>query len=144
MSISRPIHCDKAISNSDLETPRSRSWVWSKGKVIQPAQHPINSLPLHFTSIRPTIPEIQLFQNLTLKHPRPRSWVRSHYINMRFSQWKTALHVQPLSSLVQRLSETSIENGSRWLEYYEKSISSYMLFNTDFLTWTEAKFENCC
>ena len=26
---------DKAISNSDLETPRSRSWVWSKGKVKQ-------------------------------------------------------------------------------------------------------------
>ena len=37
----------------------------------------INSLPFHFTSIRPTIPEIELFQNLTLKHPRSRSWVRS-------------------------------------------------------------------
>ena len=36
-----------------------------------------NSLEIHFTSIRPTIPEIELFRNLTLKHPRSRSWVRS-------------------------------------------------------------------
>ena len=66
---------DKAISGSDLETPRS--WVWSKSKVIQSAQYPINSLSFHFTSIRPTIPEIQRFRNLTLKHPRSRSWERS-------------------------------------------------------------------
>ena len=68
---------DKAISDSDLVTPRSRSWVWSKGKVIQSAQYPINSLPFHFTSIRPIILEIQLFRNSTLKHPWSRSWVRS-------------------------------------------------------------------
>ena len=76
--VSRPPHSlDKVISDCDLETPRSWSWVWSKGKVIQSAQYHINSLPLHFTSIRPTIPEIELFRNLTLKHPRSRSWVRS-------------------------------------------------------------------
>ena len=76
--VSWPSHSwDKAIANSDLETPRSRSSVWSKGKVIQSAQYPINSLTFHFTSIRPTIPEIQLFWNLTLKHPRLRSWMRS-------------------------------------------------------------------
>ena len=45
----------KAISDSDLETPRSRSWVWSKSKVLQSAQYHINSLPFHFTSLRPTI-----------------------------------------------------------------------------------------
>ena len=111
-----------------LKLPRSRSWVRSKGKVIQSVHYPINSLPFHFTSIRATIPEIQLFQctwktfmihetfvwwalyilfkfvkslirhlglairnvrcvrwfswtlvflNLTLKHPRSRSWVTS-------------------------------------------------------------------
>ena len=76
--VNRPPHSwDEAISDSDLETPRSRSWVWSKGKVIQSAQYHINSLPFHFTSIRATIPEIELFRNLTLKHPRSRSWVRS-------------------------------------------------------------------
>ena len=72
-----PNSWDKGISDSDFETPRSRSWAWSKGKVIQSAQCHINSLPFHFTSTRPTIPEIELFQNLTLKHPRSRSWVRS-------------------------------------------------------------------
>ena len=76
--VNRPPHsCDNAISGSDLESPRSRSWVWSKGKIIQSAQYHINSHPFHFTSIRPTIPEIELFRNLTLKHPRSRSWVRS-------------------------------------------------------------------
>ena len=81
MSIGRPIPetWDKAISDSDLQisTPRSRSWAWSNGKVIQSAQYHINSPRFHFTSIRPTIPEIKLFQNLTLKQLRSRSWVRS-------------------------------------------------------------------
>ena len=53
---------DKAISNSELETPRSRSWVWSKGKVIQLAQYPINLLPFHFTSIRLTIPDTAILK----------------------------------------------------------------------------------
>ena len=43
--VNRPPH-SWAISDSDLETPRSRSWVWSKGKVIQSAQYHINSLPI--------------------------------------------------------------------------------------------------
>ena len=76
----RPSHSrDKAISDSDIEisTPGSRSWVWSKGKVIQSTQYHTLSLRFHFTSIRPTIPEKELFWNLTLKHPRSRSWVRS-------------------------------------------------------------------
>ena len=63
--VNRPLHSwDKAISDSDLETPRSRLWMWSKGKVIQSAQNYINSLPCLFKSIRPTIPEIQPFRNI--------------------------------------------------------------------------------
>ena len=81
-----PHSWDKAISESDLETPRSRSWVWPKGKVIQSAQYHINSLPFHLTSIRPTIPEIELFWNLTLNHPRSRSWVRKICQNNSFQQ----------------------------------------------------------
>ena len=80
-NVNRPSHSwDKAISDFDLEisTPGWRSWVWSKGKVIQLAHYHNNSLSFHFTSIRPTIPEIELFRNLTLKHPRSRSWVRSN------------------------------------------------------------------
>ena len=78
-----------AISNSDLETPRSRSSVWSRGNVIQAAQYHIDSLPFHFTSIRPTIPEIQLFRNLTLKHPRSRSWVTSKVKVTNYNQYRT-------------------------------------------------------
>ena len=56
--VNRPPHSwDKAISDFELETPRSRSWMWSKGKVIQSAQYHINSLPFHFTSIIPSIPD---------------------------------------------------------------------------------------
>ena len=57
-------HVNRPISDSDLEisTPRSRSWVWWKGKVIQSAQYHINSPRFHFTSIRPTIPETSYFE----------------------------------------------------------------------------------
>ena len=75
--VNRPPHSwGNAISDSDLETPRSMSWLWSEGKIIQSAQYHINSLPFHFTPIRPTIPEIELFRNLTSEHPRSRSWAR--------------------------------------------------------------------
>ena len=51
----------KALSDSNFKTPRSRSWVWSKGNLIQSAQYHISSLPFHFTPIRPTITEISKF-----------------------------------------------------------------------------------
>ena len=84
-----PHSWDKAISESDLETPRSGSRVWPKGKVIQSAQYHINSLPVHFTSIRPTISEIQLYRNLSLKHPRSRSWVKSKVKVIYCTQYPT-------------------------------------------------------
>ena len=88
--INRPPHSwDKAIWDPDLETPRSRPWVRSKGKVIQSAQYHINSLPFHFTSIRATILEIDLFRNLTLKQPRSRSWVRSKVKLIYCTQYPT-------------------------------------------------------
>ena len=90
--VNRPSHSwDKAISDFDLEisTPGSRSWVWLKGKVIQSAQYHINSLHFHFRSIRPTIPEIELFRNLTLIHPRSRSWMRSKVKVTYFTQYPT-------------------------------------------------------
>ena len=91
--VNQPPHSwDIAISDSNLETPRSRSWVWSRGNVIQLAQYHINSHPFHFTSIRPTIPEIQLFRNLTLKHPRSRSWVRSKVKVTYYTQYRTDAH----------------------------------------------------
>ena len=80
LSIGHPIPEIKLFQTLPLELQgqgHGDSWVWSKGKVIKSAQYHVNSLPFHFTSIRPTIPEIELFRNLTLKHPRSRSWVRS-------------------------------------------------------------------
>ena len=94
--VNLPSHSwDKAIWDSDLENPRSKSWVWSKGKVIQVAQYPINSLSCQFTSIKLTIPEIQLFRNLTLNHPRSWSWMRSKLNAAYHSLYPTdALHIR--------------------------------------------------
>ena len=80
---------DKAIADPDLETPRTKSWVWSNGKIILSVQYPINLLPFHFTSIRPTIPKIQLFRNLTLKQPRSSEWVRSKVNVTYYTQYPT-------------------------------------------------------
>ena len=44
--------------NLTLKHPRSRSWVRSKIKVTYCIQYPTNALPIRFTSIGPTIPEI--------------------------------------------------------------------------------------
>ena len=55
------------FSKFDLENPGSRSWVRSKFKVTMWVQHPIDSHPFHSMSIGLPIPEMQHFQNLTLK-----------------------------------------------------------------------------
>ena len=68
---------DEAISNFDLDKPRPRSWVRSKEKGTKLAQYSIDLLLFHFESIRPTIPDMELFQNLTFKNLRSNSWVRS-------------------------------------------------------------------
>ena len=68
---------NKAISNFDLETSRSRSWVWSKeqGHTVSAVSNWFAFFSFHINQI--TLPEIQLFWNLTLKTLRSRSWVRS-------------------------------------------------------------------
>ena len=58
---------DTAFSKFDLENPRSRSWVRWTLKVTTWVQHSIDSHPFNSMSIRYPIPEIRLFQNLTLK-----------------------------------------------------------------------------
>ena len=66
--VSRPPQSwDTAISKFDLENPRSRSWVRSKFEVKTWVQHSIDSHPFQTMSIGYPIPEIRLFQNLTLK-----------------------------------------------------------------------------
>ena len=126
--VNRPPHSwDKAISDSDLETPRSRSQVWSKGKVIQSAQYHINSLPFHFTSIRPTIPEIELFRNLTIQgqghewSQRSRSYIVpsiqpctsfSFHINRTNHSWDMAKIVFHLEKTHTKLFKKICQNKS--------------------------------
>ena len=66
--VDRPCHSwDTAISKFDVENSRSRSWVRSKLKVKTWVQHSVDSHPFHSMSIGHPIPELWLFQNLTLK-----------------------------------------------------------------------------
>ena len=89
----QPFHSsNKAISNFDLETTRSKSLVWSKHKTIQSAQC-LNWFALFLFHINQiTIPEIKLFWNLTLKNRRSRSWVRSKVEITKFTQYQTNAH----------------------------------------------------
>ena len=66
--VNRPSHSwDTATLKFDIENSRSRSWVRSKFKVTTWVQHSVNSHPFHSMSIGHPIPELRLFQNLTLK-----------------------------------------------------------------------------
>ena len=66
--VNRPSHSwDTTFSKFDLENPRSRSWVRGTLTVTKWVQHPIDSHPFRSMSIGPSNPEIQHFQNLTLK-----------------------------------------------------------------------------
>ena len=78
--VNQPSHSSNtAFSRVDLEDLRSRSWVRGMLKVTTWVQHSIDSHPFHSMSIGHPIPEIQLFQNLTLKiqgqgHGWSQSW----------------------------------------------------------------------
>ena len=64
----RPCHSwDTAISKFDAENSRSRSWMRSKLKVITWVLHSVDSHPFRSMSIGHPVPELWLFQNLTLK-----------------------------------------------------------------------------
>ena len=66
--VDRPSHSwVTAISKFDVENSRSRSWVRSKLKVTTRVQHSVDSHPFHSMSIGHPIPQLRLFQNLTLK-----------------------------------------------------------------------------
>ena len=66
--VNRPSHSwDTLFSKFDLENPRSRSWVRGKLKVTTWVQYSIDSHLFNSMSIGHPIPEIWLFQNLTLK-----------------------------------------------------------------------------
>ena len=65
--VNRPSHSwDTTFSKFDLQNPRWRSWVRWTLKVTTWVQHSINPHPFNSMLIGHLIPEIQLFQNLTL------------------------------------------------------------------------------
>ena len=78
--VNQPFHSyDNTFSKFDLKNPRSRSWVRGKLKFTTRVLHSIDSHPFHPMSIGHPIPEIRLFQNLTLKiqgqgHGWGQSW----------------------------------------------------------------------
>ena len=66
--VDQPSHSwDTAFSKFDLENQGSRLWLRSQFKVTMWVQHPIDSHPFCSMSIGHPIPELWLFQNLTLK-----------------------------------------------------------------------------
>ena len=87
-SVSRPSHSwVTAISIFYFENPRSRSWVRSKFEVTIWVWHSIDSHPFRSMSIGHPIPEIRLFQNLTLKiqgqgHGWGKRWKSQHGSNI--------------------------------------------------------------
>ena len=83
----QPHSWDKIISGSDLETPRSRSWVWSKGQghTAGPESHQLNTFPFQINQTSNSWDTAIL----TLKHPRSRSWVRSKVKVTYYTQYLT-------------------------------------------------------
>ena len=66
--VNRPSHSwDTAISKFDVGNSRSRSWVRSKLKVTTSGLHSVDSHPFRSMSLGHPIPELWLFENLTLK-----------------------------------------------------------------------------
>ena len=66
--VNQPSHSsDTTFSKFERKNPRSRSWKRWKWKVTTWVQHSVDSNPFRSMSICPPIPEIQYFQNLTLK-----------------------------------------------------------------------------
>ena len=66
--VNRPSYSwDTAFSKFDLENQGSMSCVRSQFKVTMWVKHPIDSHPFYSMSIGHPIPELWLFQNLTLK-----------------------------------------------------------------------------
>ena len=110
---------DTAFSKFDLENPRSRSWVRWTLKVTTWVQHSIDSHPFNSMSICHPIPEIRLFQNLTLKiqiKVMGEGNVESHKVGVTYHRLTSlSFHVNRAShSRVMTFSKFDLENqGSR-------------------------------
>ena len=135
--VNRPSHSwDTAFSKFDLENPRSRSWVRWTLKVTTWVQYSIDSHPFNSMSMGHPIPDIQLFQNLTLKIQGQgdgwgqswKSWSGCNILSthipfvpcqsalpfLRYSIFK----IWPWKSKVKVMSEVDIESHNMGPIYY--------------------------
>ena len=87
------------FSKFDLENQGSMSWVRSQFKVIMWVLHPIDSHPFCYMSIGRPIPEIWLFQNLTLKMKgQGHGWGHSSKSQCGFNTISTHIPLVPCQS----------------------------------------------
>ena len=111
-----PIHSwDTAISKSDLENPRSRSWVRWTLKVTAWVQHSIDSHPFNSMSIGHPIPEIWLFKIWPWKSKVKvvgEGNVESHKVNVTSYRFTSlSFHVnRPFHSWDTAFSKFDLEN----------------------------------
>ena len=93
------------FSKFDLENQVSRSWVRSQYKVTMWVQHPNDSHPFRSMSIGHPIPELRLFQNLTLKiKGRGHGWGHSSKSQCGSNILSTHIPFVPCQSVIPFLS----------------------------------------
>ena len=122
---------DTTFSKFDLENPRSRSWL----RVTKWLLHPIDSHPFRSMLIGPPVPEIQHFQNLTLKiqgqgHEWGESWKPQHGSNIL----STHVPFIPCQSAIPFLTVRYFFKGQGhgWGESHKVGVTSYRLTSLSF------------
>ena len=159
--VNLPSHSwDTAFSKFDLENPRSRSWVRGKLKATTWVQHSIDSHPFHPMSICHPIPEIWLFQNLTLKiQGQGHGWGESSKsqsgcnflsTHIPFVPCQSALpflrysifKIWPWKSKVKVMSEGNVESHNVGPTFYRlTSLSSHVNLPSHSWDMTFSKFD---
>ena len=142
--VNQPSHSWVTIfSKFDLENLRSRSWKRWMLKVTTWVQHSIDSHPYHSMSIGHPIPEIRLFQNMTLKiqgqgHGWGQSWKTQSGCNILsthipFVPCQSALpflrysilKIWPWKSKVKVMGEVDIESHNMGPTFYRLTYLSF-------------------
>ena len=147
--VSRPSHSwVTAISIFFLENTRSWLWVSSKFEVTMWVKHSIDSHPFRSMSISHPIPEILLFQNLTLKiqsqgHRRSEHWKSQHgsnilWTHIPFIPCQSAMpfitynffKICPWKSKVKVMGEGNVESHNMGPTFYRLTSFSFYVNRT--------------
>ena len=118
---------DTAISKFDIENSRLRSWVRSKLKVATWVQHSVDSHHFHSILIGHPIPELWLFQNLTLKvKGQGHGWGHTLKSNVGLTSYR----LTSLSFHVNRPSHS-----------WDTAFSKFDLENHESRSWVTSQFK---